>query len=89
MSKRYDAVTPRPKQDGGTWWHKVGSGYEGEDGKIKVYLDSAPFPDDKGKVMILLGESKPKQDHQGERERVPERKISTSRDDMNDEIPFN
>lgn len=80
MTTRYDALTPRPKKDGGTFWHRVGSAFADDKG-ITVYLDSAPYPDKEGRVVIKLWEP---------RERAPATRSAPA--DMGqaieDEIPF-
>ncbi len=64
MTKRLDAFSPRPKQDGGTWWHKVGSAWETDKGNITVFLDSVPIPSPKpnaegfNQIVIMLFEPK-------------------------------
>ena len=45
MTRRFDCCTPRPKKDGGVWWHKVGGAWENDKGTITIYLDSVPVPD--------------------------------------------
>lgn len=61
MGKRFDVCTPRPKRDGGTWWHRVGSAHQNDKGLIMVYLDSYPMMDtEKGNAVIALFEPKPK-----------------------------
>ena len=55
MSKRFDVCTPRPKRDGGTFWHRVGTAFDGEKG-MTLYLDSLPLQDDKGKCVLMLFE---------------------------------
>ena len=54
--KRWDAMTPRPKYDGGTWWLRVGSAWVSEEGRTTIYLDSYPIPDKEGVVKIMLFE---------------------------------
>lgn len=91
-NKRMDACTPRPKYGGGTWWHKVGSAVQSEDGKITIYLDSCPLPDkESGNIKIMLFEQKDRDSdknsqEQTERKPAEKRKTNTRKDD--DEIPF-
>lgn len=58
MSKRYDVLSPRKRQDK-TYWHKVGSAWEGAKG-INIVLDSLPLPDAEGRVSISLFEPREK-----------------------------
>lgn len=54
MSRRYNVCTPRARKDK-TYWHSVGSAFEDEKG-ITVYLDSSPYPDADGRVVLKLFE---------------------------------
>jgi hypothetical protein len=60
MSKRYNICVARPKKDGGVWWHKIGTGFEGDKG-ITVFLDSLPVPDAEGKVKLSIFEHRDEQ----------------------------
>lgn len=55
MSKRYDICTPRPKKDGGTYWVKIGSAWEGDKG-IQLVFDALPIPDAEGRCAANLFE---------------------------------
>jgi hypothetical protein len=90
---RLDACTPRPKRDGGTWWHRVGSAWRTAEGKITVYLDSVPLPDKDGRVAIMLFE--PRDEQQQEQPQRGARRPAAGgggarqRDGLDDdEIPF-
>lgn len=58
MGQRLDAVVPRPQRDGKTWWHKVGSAWVNDEGKITLYLDSLPIPvpdpNIEGKMNVII-----------------------------------
>lgn len=55
MANRFDVLSPRKKKDGGTYWHKVGSAWQGDKG-INVVFDSLPLPDAEGRVSVSLFE---------------------------------
>lgn len=55
MATRYEVKTPRPGKDDKTYWHRVGTAFQDEKG-ITVYLDSAPYPDPEGRVVLKLWE---------------------------------
>lgn len=55
---RLDAISPRPRKDGKTYWHKIGAAFEGRDGGWNVVLDSLPLPDAEGRVSFILREPK-------------------------------
>ena len=84
MTKRYDVCAPRAGKDDKTYWHKVGSAFEGDKG-IGIVFDSLPLPDKDGRVSVRLFEPK-------ERSVKPSEVIAQKRqaggDAMNDEIPF-
>lgn len=79
MSKRFDVLSPRPKKDGGTFWHRVGTAFEGEKG-IGIVFDSLPLPDSEGKVRVSLFE--PREKAAGNAPARPRQA------DLNDEVPF-
>lgn len=83
MAKRYDVCAPRAGKDDKTFWHRVGTAFEGEKG-ISVKLDSLPLSDAKGEVWLKLFEPRPKQDQQ--QERVPG--SAKTPVDLADDIPF-
>jgi hypothetical protein len=55
MSTRKDICTPRKKKDGGTYWVKIGTAWEGDKG-IQLVFDALPIPDDQGRVVANLFE---------------------------------
>ncbi len=61
MSTRWDCLSPRPKKDGGTYWHRIGMAFENEKG-IGIELNSLPLPDGDGRVRFSLFEPKPKEE---------------------------
>lgn len=79
MSKRFDVLSPRPKKDGGTFWHRVGTAFEGDKG-IGIVFDSLPLPDAEGKVRVSLFEPREKTDGN-----APARPRQA---DLDDDIPF-
>ena len=60
MSTRKDICTPRKKKDGGTYWVKIGTAWEGDKG-IQLVFDALPIPDDQGRVVANLFEPREKQ----------------------------
>lgn len=79
---RYNLVSPRPRKDGKTHWHNVGSAFTRDQGGFSLVFDSLPLPDEKGQVRLLMTEPLPRD---GER-REPQRQASP--DLGGDEIPF-
>jgi hypothetical protein len=83
MSKRWDVSAPRhnAKTDK-TFWHRVGTAFEGEKG-IGIVFDSLPLPDKDGRVAVRLFEPREKDAAK------PAPKPRSGNDDMGDEeIPF-
>mgnify|MGYP000548393170 CR=1 FL=1 len=60
MTQRYDLCSPRPKRDGGTHWHKIGTAFPSDKGGFSMYFDSLPIPDKEGKVYVAAFEAKPR-----------------------------
>lgn len=63
MSKRFDVLTPRQGKDK-TRWHRVGSAFEDDKG-VTVYLDSSPYPDAEGRVVLKLFEPRENNQQRG------------------------
>ena len=62
MAQRYQLVSPRPKRDGGTYWHNVGSAFAKDNGSFSLVFDSLPIPDKDGRVMVLMSEARDRND---------------------------
>lgn len=76
------ACAPRPGKEGKTFWHRVGTAFVKEDGKIGLLFDSLPLPDKEGRVNVQLFEPKPKDEQPGGQ-------TDAKADDMEgDGIPF-
>jgi len=100
MTKRYDVVTPRPKyQQQGVWWHRVGSAFENDEGRITIYLDSVPVPDPEkeNKIVMMLFEPKPKDGEETKGKKPAKRGTTKGKpaiqqrslaEELDDEIPF-
>lgn len=84
--KRFDVCTPRAKKDGGTYWHRVGTAFEGEKG-INILFDSLPMPDKDGRCSVSLFE--PREKSQGSATSPAKSAPRQSQGvEMSDEIPF-
>lgn len=82
------ACAPRPGKEGKTFWHRVGTAFLKDDGKIGLLFDSLPLPDKDGRVNVQLFEPKPKDGDAAQDESQATDKTSRSQRDMDDEIPF-
>ena len=60
---RYDLLSPRPKKDGGTSWHKVGAAFPRDKGGFSLVFDSLPLADKEGRVSLMMWEAKPREDN--------------------------
>jgi hypothetical protein len=88
MATRKDMMTPRPGSNGKTFWHRIGTAWEGDGGKISLVFDSLPLPtmNDKGQLetRVLLMEPRdnaaPQRGNGGSPRRAP-------LDDLDDEVP--
>lgn len=83
---RYDLCTPRPKKDGGVFWHRCGTGFDGDKG-ITLLFDSLPLPDKDGRCVVKLFEQR---DNGGQRSQAQQRggNNSFATDDLDDDIAF-
>lgn len=86
MQKRYDVCSPRARKEGEKpFWHRVGTGWEGEKG-INITFDSLPLPDKDGRVSVALFEAKAKDQAQTSTPKASGAARQAA--DMDDEIPF-
>lgn len=61
MATRRDICVPRAKKDGGTYWVKIGTAWDGDKGTNLVF-DALPIPDAEGRCVANLFEPRDKQD---------------------------
>lgn len=66
MATRYNLVSPRPRKDGKTHWHNIGSAFPRDKGGFSLVFDSLPLPDAEGRVTVLMTEPLP--DNGGQRQ---------------------
>lgn len=53
MARRYDICAPRKGKDDKTFWHRIGTAWEGDKG-IQLVFDSLPIPDADGRCAANL-----------------------------------
>jgi hypothetical protein len=59
MVQRLDAISPRLKKDGNTFWIRVGTAWRSKDGVgYDVTFDAIPLPDKDGRCFVALREPK-------------------------------
>ena len=76
-----DICTPRKGRDK-TYWHKIGSAFIGDDGKIGLQFDSLPIPDAEGKCSAQVFDRK-------EDSKTQDRRPAQGRRaELDDEVPF-
>ncbi|AGN30413.1 hypothetical protein SXAG_00132 [Synechococcus phage S-CBS4] len=86
MSNRFDICTPRPKKDGGSYWVKIGSAWQGDKG-IQLVFDALPIPDSEGRCVANLFEPRNRDDqHRANLSRGQQQ--NTSLRELDDEVPF-
>ena len=56
---RYNLISPRPRKDGKTHWHNIGSAFDRDKGGFSLVFDSLPLPDAEGRVTVLMTEPLP------------------------------
>lgn len=87
MSNRYDICSPRAKKDGGTYWVKIGTAWQGDKG-IQLVFDALPLPDAEGRCSANLFEPR---DNDRRRSADADRTDARQRSrpaDLDDEVPF-
>lgn len=85
-----DICTPRAGKDNKTFWHKIGTAFIGDDGKIGLTFDSLPIPDAEGRVAAQIFK---RQEKDAARNAHPakgyaEAKGSAPAGDLDDSVPF-
>ena len=80
MANRWDVMAPRKGKDDKTFWHRVGTAWQGDKG-ISIPFDSLPLADDKGRVAVFLFEPREKPATGG-------KPAAKGGGDLDDEIPF-
>ena len=87
MAKRFDICAPRKGKDDKTFWHRIGTAWEGDKG-IQLVFDSLPIPDAEGRCVANLFEPR----EQGDRFKsaTNDRVAAKDRANRDDEInpPF-
>lgn len=84
---RYDLCSPRPKKDGGTHWHRVGTMFPSDKGGFSIFLDSLPLPDKDGRLVVKAFE--PRENDQRQQRQEPQGGGTYGGGSMpDDEIPF-
>lgn len=89
MTNRFDLKAPRPKKDGGTFWHRVGTMFADDNGGFSILFDSVPIPDKDGRLAVKAfvpreGDNRG-QGGQGSQPRTGQQSGGSFNDD---EIPF-
>lgn len=88
MAKRYDICAPRKGKDDKTFWHRIGTAWEGDKG-IQLVFDSLPIPDADGRCVANLFEPRDNdraKSAQGDRQQAQQR--SQGWGDDGDSVPF-
>lgn len=80
MNKRLDVCSARQKKDGGTYWVKIGTAWEGDKG-TQVVFDALPIPDKEGRVAVSLFEPR-------EKNEAPHQSRAPATADLDDDVPY-
>ena len=93
MAKRFDICAPRKGKDDKTFWHRIGTAWEGDKG-IQLVFDSLPIPDADGRCVANLFEPREQGDRAksatNDRQTAQERGEQQAgyKDALDDEIPY-
>lgn len=90
MATRRDICVPRKKSDGGTYWVKIGTAWDGDKGTNLVF-DALPIPDAEGRCVANLFEPRDNDNPRGRSAAADRQQAqSRSRGGYDDEggIPF-
>ena len=87
MNTRFDICTPRPKKDGGSYWVKIGSAWQGDKG-IQLVFDALPIPDAEGRCVANLFEPRSRDDQHKANFNRSQQGGGRQTADLDDEVPF-
>lgn len=92
MAKRYDICTPRKGSQDKTFWHRIGTAWEGDKG-IQLVFDSLPIPDADGRCVANLFEPRDNdraKSAQNDQQQAQQRSQGWggNNDQLDDDIPF-
>lgn len=90
MAKRYDICAPRKGKDDKTFWHRIGTAWEGDKG-IQLVFDSLPIPDADGRCAANLFEPRENNQRSGGAPAQSGRQANANAADLDDDldsIPF-
>ena len=84
MAKRYDICAPRKGSQDKTFWHRIGTAWEGDKG-IQLVFDSLPIPDAEGRCVANLFEPR---DNTQRKEQPRQQSGGNSWTGDDDQVPF-
>lgn len=87
MTDRFDILSPRPKKDGGTRWHKIGAAFTANGGGYNLVFDSLPLPDKEGRVSLIMREPLDRDGAPAPRQSAP-KQSGRMADAIDDDIPW-
>lgn len=92
MAERYNLISPRPRKDGKTHWHTIGSAFPRDKGGFSLIFDSLPLTDAEGRCTVLMTEPLPdngqRQGGQSSAARAADRAQRPPANDLDDDLPF-
>lgn len=92
MATRFDICAPRKGKDDKTFWHRIGTAWQGDKG-IQLVFDSLPMPDADGRCVANLFEPRDNdraKSAQNDRQQSQQRSQGWggNSDNLDDGIPF-
>lgn len=87
---RFNLCSPRPKKDGGTFWHRIGTAFSDDNGGFSLIFDSLPLQDADGRCIVKAfppndGDTQSKSRGQ---QSAPQGGYGNGGADLEDEVPF-
>jgi hypothetical protein len=79
-------MAPRPKKDGGTYWTKIGTAWEGDKG-IQLVFDALPLPDKEGRCVANLFEPRDNSGSGGFKAQT-QQSGGFDNSDLDDDVPY-
>lgn len=88
MATRFDICAPRKGKDDKTFWHRIGTAWQGDKG-IQLVFDSLPIPDSEGRCVANLFEPRDNdraRSASNDRQQAQQRSQSTA-EYLDDDLP--
>jgi hypothetical protein len=86
--QKYNLFSPIEKENGDTYWHKLGSAWPTKNGGFSLEFNSLPVPGPNGRVSVLMFIDNPKPKQEDMKFGGVDTPKPGFDNDMDDDVPF-